>query len=120
MQTIAGVGGSLLRARPESVREIEIPLPPLPEQKRIAAILDQADALRKHRQRALDHLNQLGQSIFYEMFGEIEKGQDSLLDIADLQIGYPFKSKNYVEEETSGKLCRGANVAPNKLSLIHI
>ena len=70
MQTIAGVGGSLLRARPESVREIEIPLPPLPEQKRIAAILDQADALRKHRQRALDHLNQLGQSIFYEMFGE--------------------------------------------------
>ena len=70
MQTIAGVGGSLLRARPESVRNIEIPLPPLPEQKRIAAILDQADGLRKQRQRALDHLNQLGQSIFYEMFGD--------------------------------------------------
>jgi len=44
--------------------------PPLPEQKRIAAILDQADALRRQRQRALDQLDQLGQSIFYDMFGE--------------------------------------------------
>lgn len=49
---------------------ITLSLPPLPEQKRIAAILDQADALRRQRQRALDHLNQLGQSIFYEMFGD--------------------------------------------------
>lgn len=50
--------------------EISIPLPPLPEQKRIAAILDQADALRRQRQRALDQLDQLGQSIFYDMFGD--------------------------------------------------
>jgi len=49
---------------------IEIPLPPLPEQKRIAAILDQADELRRKRQRAIDRLNQLGQAIFYEMFGD--------------------------------------------------
>lgn len=49
---------------------ITLPLPPLAEQKRIAGILDQADALRRQRQRALDHLNQLGQSIFYEMFGD--------------------------------------------------
>jgi type I restriction enzyme, S subunit len=69
MQTVAGVGGSLLRARPEGVKEIEIPLPPLEEQKRIAAILDQADSLRRLRQRAIDRLNTLGQAIFYEMFG---------------------------------------------------
>lgn len=50
--------------------DLQIPLPPLEEQKRIAAILDQADDLRRKRQRALDRLNQLGQAIFVEMFGD--------------------------------------------------
>jgi type I restriction enzyme S subunit len=49
---------------------LEIPLPPFEEQKRIAAILDQADALRRLRARALDRLNGLGQAIFHEMFGD--------------------------------------------------
>jgi type I restriction enzyme S subunit len=52
------------------LKEGKIPLPPLEEQKRIAAILDQADELRRKRQRALDRLNQLGQAIFIEMFGD--------------------------------------------------
>ena len=108
-----GVG--IKNIRSSDLKSFPIPLPPLPEQKRIAAILDQADALRRQRQAALDRLNTLGQSIFYDMFGDIKTGNDTLLDIADLQIGHPFKSKNYVEQETSGKLCRGANVAPNKL-----
>lgn len=54
----------------KQINEIEIPLPPLDEQKRIAAILDQADELRRKRQRAVDRLNQLGQAIFHEMFGD--------------------------------------------------
>lgn len=75
MQTVAGIGGSLLRARPEGVRSIKIPLPPLEEQKRIAAILDQADALRRLRARALTRLNALGQAIFHEMFGDPEANE---------------------------------------------
>jgi type I restriction enzyme S subunit len=51
------------------IGELKIPLPPLAEQKRIAAILDQADELRRKRRQALDRLNQLGQAIFIEMFG---------------------------------------------------
>jgi type I restriction enzyme S subunit len=70
MQTVAGVGGSLLRARPAQVARISIPLPPLPEQRRIAAILDQADALRAKRREALAQLDSLTQSIFIEMFGD--------------------------------------------------
>lgn len=48
---------------------LKIPLPPLAEQKRIATILDQADALRRLRARALEKLNTLGQAVFQEMFG---------------------------------------------------
>lgn len=56
--------------RKTDMEALNVPLPPLEEQKRIAAILDQADELRRLRQRALDRLSQLGQSIFYEMFGD--------------------------------------------------
>jgi type I restriction enzyme S subunit len=72
MQTVAGVGGSLLRARPEGVGAISVPLPPLDEQRRIAAILDQADDLRRKRREALACIDTLSSSIFVEMFGEIE------------------------------------------------
>lgn len=53
----------------ENLRSLDIPLPPLDEQRRIAAILDKADALRRKRKRALDLLDSLSQSIFLNMFG---------------------------------------------------
>jgi type I restriction enzyme S subunit len=49
----------------ESIR-----VPALPDQRRIAAILDQADALRAQRREALSQLDRLAQSIFVEMFGD--------------------------------------------------
>ena len=70
MRTVSGVGGSLLRARPAEVYKIKIPLPPLPKQKRIAAILDAADALRTKRRQAIAELDALLQSTFLEMFGD--------------------------------------------------
>lgn len=48
----------------------QVPVPPLPDQRRIAAILDQADALRAKRREALAQLDNLTQSIFIEMFGD--------------------------------------------------
>ena len=70
MSTVSGVGGSLLRARPAYVAKIKIPLPPLPKQRRIAEILDKADALRAKRRAALAQLDTLTQSIFLDMFGD--------------------------------------------------
>lgn len=53
-----------------SFSEIEIPLPPLEEQKRIAAILDKADAIRRKRQQAIKLADDFLRSVFLEMFGD--------------------------------------------------
>jgi len=50
------------------LKQSEVVLPPLDEQKRIADILDRAEALRAKRRAALDQLDELTQSIFIEMF----------------------------------------------------
>ena len=58
------------RVPADFLASIEIPLPPLPEQKRIAGILDAADALRANRREALAQLDTLIQSTFLDMFGD--------------------------------------------------
>jgi len=63
-------GANLPRLSPTSLAELRIPLPPLPEQRRIAEILDKADALRAKRRAALAQLDTLTQSIFLDMFGD--------------------------------------------------
>lgn len=68
--TRRGVGGAQPNISQGTIRETPVPLPPLEEQQRIAAILDQADALHRLRARALDSLNSLGRAIFNEKFGD--------------------------------------------------
>lgn len=53
-----------------TVEQFHILLPPLPEQKRIAAILDKADAIRRKRQEAIRLTEELLRSAFLEMFGD--------------------------------------------------
>lgn len=52
------------------VKGVEIPLPPLPEQKRIAAILDKADAIRRKRQQAIQLADDFLRAVFLDMFGD--------------------------------------------------
>lgn len=52
------------------VADIQIPLPPLSEQRRIAGILDEADAIRKARAESLRLLDELVKSTFIDMFGD--------------------------------------------------
>ncbi|WP_295537349.1 restriction endonuclease subunit S [uncultured Thioclava sp.] len=99
----------------QNLKELKIPLPPLEEQKRIAQVLDQADALRRLRTRALDTLNTLGQAIFHEMFGSIKGSKEKasissqndgpewlrckLGDQIKLQRGYDIVKKDVREGE---------------------
>ena len=73
------------------LKRTEIPLPPLPEQRRIAAILDQADALRAKRREALAQLDSLTQSIFIEMFGDPARNTKEL-PLVSLDIIGKWKS----------------------------
>ena len=63
----AAKGKTLNKAK---LKILKIPLPPLAEQKRIAAILDAADAVRAKRREALAQLDTLLQSTFLDMFGD--------------------------------------------------
>lgn len=65
---MTGSGGQR-RVPRQFLEQLPIAKPPLPEQRRIAAILDQADALRRLRRQSLARLSDLGQAIFFEMFG---------------------------------------------------
>jgi type I restriction enzyme, S subunit len=55
------------------IESIQVPLPPLSTQKKIAEILEKADQLRKDCQQMDQELNNLAQAVFIDMFGEIEE-----------------------------------------------
>lgn len=65
-----GKGATFKQVNKQDIGELIITLPPLAEQCRIAAILDQADALRAKSREALAYLDNLSQSIFIDMFGD--------------------------------------------------
>jgi type I restriction enzyme S subunit len=52
------------------IKELEIPLPPLPTQQKIAEILDTADQLRQYNKQLIEKYEALTQSLFLEMFGD--------------------------------------------------
>ena len=66
---MTGSGGQR-RVPTNFLAKLEIILPPLEEQKRIAEVLDKAEELRAKRRAALTQLETLSQSIFLEMFGD--------------------------------------------------
>ncbi len=85
-------GGAQPNITQNILQKLEVSYPPLPEQKRIAAILDKADRLRRLRRYALEVGESYLQSVFLEMFGDPSENQkgwktNKVRDICDLVRG---------------------------------
>ena len=63
-------GSTFKQIRREDLEDLELRLPPLSEQRRVAAILDKADMLRGRRQKTLMHIDDAIRSLFEESFGD--------------------------------------------------
>jgi type I restriction enzyme S subunit len=85
LNTISGLGRHALVSNVAlaDLRQLKVPFHTSEEQRRIAAILDQAETLRSQRRQALAHLDTLTQSLFLDMFGDPVENKN---DIAVCQL----------------------------------
>lgn len=67
---LLGSGATVKGITLDQIGDLRIPLPPVEEQKRIAAILDKADAIRRKREQAIQLADEFLRSLFLDMFGD--------------------------------------------------
>ena len=117
-------GGAQKHISQGYVKELEIPLPPLATQKRIAEILDAADALRRKDQELLKKYDELAQAIFIDMFGDPvknEKGWEEVTceDIFEMKLGKMLSAKNYKGTHLK-KYLRNVNVKWGQIDFFNL
>lgn len=97
------------------LKEIEIPLHPLEEQKRIVAVLDQAfaalDRARANAEANLADADELTTQLLESELGAAELGElEPVGPHIDLLTGFAFKSRGYTDKESDIRLIRGDNI----------
>lgn len=113
-------GGLQINLGKKDLLSVEIPLPPLAEQKRIAAILDKADAIRQKRKQAIDLADDFLRSVFLDMFGDPvtnPKGWEvhALGKLCeDLFLGLTSKV-DYVDDDSGYPLVRAKDINTGEL-----
>lgn len=87
----------------KDIFDYKLPLPPLPEQERIAEILSSLDDKIDLLQRQNKTLEEMAETLFRQWFENIEKDESSQImnieDVATVQNGYSFKSSDFVSEQ---------------------
>lgn len=85
--------------------------PPVDEQRRIGQVLDQIDDLRAKRREAISLLDELVQSIFLEMFGDLGSNPMNwdTMNIGDVIVNAP-QNGLYKRQEFYGSGCRIARI----------
>ena len=101
-----GTGSTFKAISKQTLSETEIPLPPMEEQRKIAAVLDKVSDLIAKRRRQLEKLDLLVKARFVEMFGDPVENPHHwekvfLSDLADIRIG-PFGSLLHKEDYIVG------------------
>jgi len=81
----------------EQVKKLKIPLPPLDQQKKIANILDAADAYRQKTKALISKYDELTQSLFLDMFGDPVKNEK----------GWEVKTIEAITKKEKGAIKRG-------------
>lgn len=116
-----GKGATVKGVTLDQLRQLKINIPALEEQRRIAAILDKAEALRAKRRKAIAKLDLLLQSVFLEMFDVKDSGwaEVNVGDITDVQGGLQLSTAREKIENKKPYL-RVANVYRNRLDLSEI
>lgn len=103
-QLIARSTGTTAKGiRQSELLKVQILVPPIAEQKRIAAILDKAEELRGLRRKALEQLNAIAQSIFLEMFGDLRKNSKNW-EVLQFKEVLNAPLRNGVSPSKSGKV----------------
>ncbi len=104
LATSRSSGANLPRLSPSELSSFPVPLPPIAEQRRIAAMLDLADALRAKRRQSVALLGSLAETIFLEMFGDPVANprrwpEGTLGDLLTFQqYGHRFYDEAYSDE----------------------
>ncbi|CAB4752469.1 unannotated protein [freshwater metagenome] len=99
----------------DDVYRLNVTVPPVAEQRRIAAILDHADALRSKRQQVLTHLDVLAESIFDEFFAEPPSRWWPLNDLAEkVVVGHVGPTSEFFRP-TGVPFLRTGNVGKGRL-----
>lgn len=99
----------------------KIPLPPLKTQKKIAAVLEKADQLRKDCQQMEQELNSLAQSVFIDMFGErLVLKHETLGNVSNVVSGVTKGQKHNNKVIVKAPYMRVANVQAGYLNLNEI
>jgi len=105
----------------KAYKAITIPLPPLPEQQRIVAILDEAfEGIAKAKANAeqnLKNARELFESHLQMVFSQRGEGwtETNIASEVDLLAGFAFKSSQYTESTDSIRLLRGDNIIPGSI-----
>ena len=86
------------------LKDVQIPLPPLDQQKKIASILDAADAYRQKTKALIEKYDELTQSLFLDMFGDPvsnPKGWQEVIftDVLILRRGFDLP----IQDRTKGE-----------------
>ena len=113
-----GNGATFKEISKATLSRVTIPLPSLPEQQKIASILDAADNLRQKDQQLIEKYTALSQSLFLEMFGDPVSnpmGWDKSIaeNFIDLLTGFAFKSADYSSNKDDINLCGGLIITPS-------